>query len=347
MNLDPKKWLVKLFATSFIVIGLPVFGIMGFNYYIDPLWNYTHANDFNDYQLGFDERQLKTNYINSHDFNYDSLLMGTSRITYLDERAFTKENVYNYSLSGLHITEYLPYMKYAEKKNGKPFKRIFIELYFDSANAGKPSTSNPPQTYIESSEAPFYAIKSLFSASTMHYALFNYDISKANHYDGARSYTRNNIAQTTYSNDDMEQGWQKFQKNFKAEAAKPFMYDTDYRKRLQAIKDAFPNTELVVFTELMPAKRLQTILHNENRYEAYSRWMNDMVDVFGTVYSFHGVNEVTTNENNFFDWLHYYPNVGDLVIKALENREEQSTIMQTVDKGNLDEYLKNVVVDIK
>ena len=55
----------------------------------------------------------------------------------------------------------------------------------------------------------------------------------------------------------------------------------------------------MVFTELMPAKRLQTILHHENRYEAYSRWMNDMVGVFGTVYSFHGVNEVTANENDF------------------------------------------------
>ena len=347
MNLDPKKWLVKLFATSFIVIGLPVFGIMGFNYYIDPLWNYTHANDFNDYQLGFDERQLKTNYINSHDFNYDSLLIGTSRITYLNERVFKKESVYNFSLSGLHIKEYLPYMKYAEKKNGKPFQRIFIELYFDSANAGKTSTLNPPQTYIETSEAPFYAIKSLFSESTMHYALFNYAISKANHYDGARSYTRNNIAQTTYSNDAMEQEWQKFKNNFKAESAKPFMYDTDYKKRLHAIKDAFPNTELVVFTELMPAKRLQTILHNDNRYAAYGRWMNDMVDVFGTVYSFHSVNEITANEDNFFDWLHYYPNVGDIVIKSLENREEPSAIMQAVNKGNLDKYLKNVVVDIK
>ncbi|WP_374964116.1 hypothetical protein [Lysinibacillus sp. RS5] len=344
--MDPKKWLVKLFATSFIVIGLPVFGIMGFNYYIDPLWNYTHANDFNDYQLGFDERQLKTNYINSHDFNYDSLLIGTSRITYLDERAFTTESVYNYSLSGLQIEEYLPYMKYAEKKNGKPFKKIFIELYFDSANTSKPNTLNPPQTYIETSEAPFYGIKSLFSESTMHYARFNYDISKANHYDGARSYMRNNIAQTTYPNDDMEQSWQEFKENFKAESAKPFMYDHDYLKRLQAIKDAFPNTELVVFTELMPAKRLQTILHNDNRYEAYSRWMNEMVDVFGTVYSFHTVNEVTTNMDNFFDWLHYYPNVGYLIIKSLENREDQSTIMQDVNKGNLDEYLENVVVDI-
>lgn len=345
--MDPKKWIVKLFATSFIVIGLPVFGIMGFNYYIDPLWNYTHANDFNDYQLGFDERQLKTNYIKSHDFNYDSLLIGTSRITYLNERVFKKESVYNFSLSGLHIKEYLPYMKYAEKENGKPFKRIFIELYFDSANAGKTSTLNPPQTYIETSEAPFYAIKSLFSESTMHYALFNYAISKANHYDGARSYTRNNIAQTTYSNDAMEQEWQKFKNNFKAESAKPFMYDTDYKKRLHAIKDAFPNTELVVFTELMPAKRLQTVLHNDDRYAAYGRWMNDMVDVFGTVYSFHSVNEITVNEDNFFDWLHYYPNVGDLIIKSLENREEPSAIMQAVNKGNLNKYLKNVVVDIK
>lgn len=344
--MDPKKWLVKLFATSFIVIGLPVFGIMGFNYYIDPLWNYTHANDFNDYQLGFDERQLKTNYINNHDFNYDSLLIGTSRITYLDERAFTTESVYNYSLSGLQIEEYLPYMKYAEKKNGKPFKKIFIELYFDSANISKPNTLNPPQTYIETSEAPFYAIKSLFSESTMHYARFNYDISKANHYDGARSYTRNNIAQTTYPNDDMEQSWQEFKNNFKAESAKPFMYDHDYQKRLQAIKEAFPNTELVVFTELMPAKRLQTILHNDNRYEAYSRWMNDMVDVFGTVYSFHTVNEVTTNVDNFFDWLHYYPNVGYLIIESLENREERSDMMQAVNKENLNEYLENVVVDI-
>lgn len=345
--MNPKKWLVYLVITTFIVIGLPVFSVMGFNYYIDPLWNFTHANEYNDYQYAFDERQLKTNYINNHNFDYDSLLIGTSRVTYIDETAFKKEKVYNYSLSSLHIEEYLDYMKYAEKKNEKPFKRIYIELYINSYDGDTLQTTSPAETYFDTAEDTFYPITSLFSKNTLDYALENYAASKADYYAGPRSYTRNNIGQTTYPNDQLDFSWNKFKKNFYANADKPFNYDENYKEKIQEIKDAFPNAEIIVFTDLIPAKRFQTVLHNDIRYEAYSRWMNEMVDVFETVYSFHGVNNVTTNMDNFFDWLHFYPQVGDLMIEALENRDEPSEIVQVVNEDNVDSYLAEIVVDIE
>ncbi|MDD3269201.1 MAG: hypothetical protein PHX14_07760, partial [Syntrophomonadaceae bacterium] len=54
-----KKWLI--IAISLIL--LPLAAVAGFNYYIDPLWNFNHANPYNTIQASFDERQQKTNQV--------------------------------------------------------------------------------------------------------------------------------------------------------------------------------------------------------------------------------------------------------------------------------------------
>ena len=56
MSLDSKQWMKRLFLTTFILVILPVTAVMGFNFYIDPLWNFSHQNQYNDYQIGFDEK---------------------------------------------------------------------------------------------------------------------------------------------------------------------------------------------------------------------------------------------------------------------------------------------------
>ena len=83
-----KKWLLQFVVGGFIVFFLIFGGVVYFNYYIDPLWNFNHKNEWNDFQDGFDERQQKTNYILSHPFQYDSLMIGTSRVTYMNQFEF-------------------------------------------------------------------------------------------------------------------------------------------------------------------------------------------------------------------------------------------------------------------
>ena len=334
-----KQWIKRLFLTTFIIVILPVSAIMGFNFYIDPLWNFSHKNEYNDYQIGFDERQQKTNYMNSREhFEYDSLLMGTSRVTYMNEHVFKKEDVFNYSVSGFRIDEYLPYIQYATEKNGKEFKTIYLELYINSYDKNVKSTHQDPSVYIEKAEDPFYKITSLFSYNTLQSALENFKISKANHYSGPRSYNRENVAQTSYSNPEL---WNQFETNFQAAASQPFVYNEEYKAKLIELKNTFPNTKFIVFTDLIPAKRLEMIVSNEEHRKAYERWFREMIDVFGEIYSFHGTNSVTTNPNNFLDVFHFYPSIGDQMIKAIEEPYKHKDILTIVDKEHLHNYLES------
>lgn len=341
MHLTAKKWTIRFFITTFIFCGIPTLAIMGFNFYIDPLWNFLHAHEYNDFQYAADERQLKTNYVAHRPFQYDSLLIGSSRITYIDENSFQKEKVYNYSLSALHVEELEDYIKYAEEKNGAPFQKIYLELYFNSFNK-KLATPPPmpPADYIASAEDAMEPITSLFSKNTFDIALENFESSKINHYDGPRSYNRFNVAQTTYPNDHLDKLWKEFVNNFSKPDNQHFVQVEGYKETLIQLTQAFPDSEFFVFTELIPAKRLQYTLQNEAYFVAYQQWIRQLVEVFDTVYSFHRVNEVTLNEDYFFDWLHYYPVVGDMIVESLEN-PEKSSIMTIVTQENVEDYLKN------
>lgn len=343
MSLNSKQWMKRLLLTSLIVVVLPVSGVIGFNYYIDPLWNFEHKNEYNDYQLGFDERQQKTNYINSREsFDYDSLLIGTSRVTYMDENEFDTEKVFNYSLSSLHIDEYLPYIKYATEKNGDEFDTIYMELYINSYDGNVVNTNQTPSNYINKAEDPFYRFTSLFSYSTLKSSIDNFKASKDNFYNGPRSYNRENVAQTTYPNDRLPALWERFESSFESSATKPYVYNEDYKNKLVELKETYPNTRFVIFTDLMPVKRLELILSNQEHRKAYERWYKDMVDVFGTIYSFQSVNATTTDLNNFFDWFHYYPSVGSKMINALEKPKENRDFITVVNKDNLEKYLNNL-----
>ena len=87
-----KKW-IKVFITIIIVVLLPIILV---NFIIDPLWTFNHSNQFNNAQQGFNERQQKTNraYFVGLE-KYDTLLIGSSRSTYINQHDFYNMNVFN------------------------------------------------------------------------------------------------------------------------------------------------------------------------------------------------------------------------------------------------------------
>jgi hypothetical protein len=338
-----RTWLIRLLLVSMLFIGLPTGLLMGFNYYIDPLWNFNHANDYNDRQMWFSERQQKTNYINTHPMGYDSLLMGTSRATYINQRFFKESRVYNYSLSALHIDDYKKYIDYASKKNGKPFKTIYIELYINSYNLLQGNTTAAPETFFEQAKKPFYRYTSLFSLDTLEHSIDNYKISKANYYDGPRSYTRSNEVQVDHVTVEHEKLWPEV----KTQISRGWMrYDPDFKAKLQAIKDAYPDTKFVVFTDPVPAQRFDLILAFESHREAYYRFISEIVDVFGEVYSTQGHTAITNDLNNYMDWLHYYPNVAERIVQALENPTEHPDVVRIVNQANKAKYFEQLKAEM-
>ena len=334
-----KKWLLQLTLTSILLLSPILIVVMGFNYYIDPLWNFNHANDYNDYQMGFDERQQKTNYITTRPFAYDSLIIGTSRVSYMDQHQFQKNDVYNYSLSEMHIDEYLPYINYAKKQKNGSFDKIYMELYFESFKIVS-SPYKEPSVFFENASNPLYKYTTLFSRNTWEQSMTNLAYSKANHFGGLKSYNRDNVGTTTYVNDNMNEAWKKSIAQFEQnKATNNYPYDPAYKKKLELLMQENPKTQFIVFTDPIPSVKLKAILNDPLYWNVYERWIYELIDVFGEVHSFQAVSEYTTNEKYWFDGAHYYPIIGDKMIAHLEGREQDPSFHILVNKDNIEEYL--------
>ncbi len=327
----------------FIVL-IPIFGLMGFNYYVDPYWNFKHAHANNDYQNGFDERLQKTNLLVGQKQPFDSLLIGSSRVTYMNTNNFKQEEVFNYGLSALHIDEYKDYIAFTRNINDGELQRIYVELYMDSYNDEVKRPMAAPDFYFEEAQNRLLDYTSLFSKDALDKTLLNYRASKENKFHLQRSYTRDNQVRTTYPNNRLPILRENFKKQFEeTKYTDEFPYDPDYKKKLGEMKHDNPDSEFVIFTDFAPADRLKMYLKNPNYFEAYDQWFHEMVDVFGEVRSFHMQNEYTQADKYWLDWFHFYPEVGDKMIHSLETREGEGSLYLLVNEDNVDQYL----VDLK
>lgn len=340
-----RAWFLKLTITSFIFLVIPFGGVMAFNFYIDPLWNFTHSNEYNDFQQGFNERIQKTNWINAREgeLDFDSLMIGTSRTTYINPSSFD-EKVLHYGLSELHVTEYRDYMRYAQSKNSKPFDKIYMELTVRSFDTWVKPAFTEAQGFFDDSEKPFQRYTSLFSYDTFERAKFNYEISRDNYTDIYRAYDRDLNVFTDVEQEDMAARLIKLENQLKArdDYSKNWAsFDKDYKMRLINMRNEFPDAEFVVFTDLALADRLKLTIEHPQYTDMYKRYVREVVEVFGKLYSFHGYNEVTTDWSKFFDVYHFYPEVGDRVAHDLQNGVD-TDILTIVTEENMEQYFESL-----
>jgi len=342
------KWLLSSLIT-FLILFLCVFSYpLYISYIVDPLWNFTHDNENNTIQIGFDERQQKSNYITNRTMDYDGLLIGTSRVTYMNQSGFQRSKVYNYGLSSLDIQDYNDYISYAVKQNGKPFDKIYLELYYNSF-APPPEVSSYvlPEVAIDNAQSTIYRYKSLFSYDTYKKAKENKEYSIANWYEGYRSYDRSNEVSTNYVNPNINN---LFKDSIpKADTVYPdseVPYSDQYKENLETIRNDNPDSKLIPFTDPMTAVRLKLFLADPNKFEAYQRWFEEMVEVYGQVYSFHSVNEYTIGQKYWFDTVHFYPNLGEIFVAHLDGRMNDEDILTIVTSENLDTYLTDLKKEI-
>ena len=337
-----QKWF-KLFLASMLFVLIPIFGLMGFNYYVDPYWNFNHAHENNDYQNGFDERLQKTNLLVKNHQTFDSLLIGSSRVTYMNTDSFKNDDVFNYSLSSIHITEYNDYIEFAKKINDGKLDRVYAELSLHSYYANVQPPMGEPETYFEQAQDRLLDYTSLFSQDTLDKSLVNFKASKNNKYPLQRSYTRDNQVKSTYANNRLAKGKADFVKRYdKTNYTTEIAYRETYKDELEKMKKASPDSEFVIFTDMAHVLRLKTYLKNPNYFDAYDRSIREIIDVFGEVNSFHLNNDYTSKDEYWMDFYHFYPEVGDKMIHALETGEGEGSLYLNVNESNVDQYLSDL-----
>jgi hypothetical protein len=313
---------------------------------MDPMWTFGHQHKYNDVQTVINERQQKTNRILFQPFAYDTLLLGSSRTTYINQHDFEGMNVYNFAVSNASVQEYNSLIELAKKKRGKEFERIIIGIDFFKSSLKESSTKKSLNQYIEAANEPFYKYKNLLSMDLLEYSWQNYKMSRDNKVLEERNYNRNNVANAkTVDPEVMEKQTeakiQKFRDVFYGDS---YEYNTNYKSILEELKKNNPNTEFIVFTTPISTPLFEALVE-EGRLPDYERWLNDVAEVFGGVHNFMYPNSVTEDLSNYFDGHHFYPNVGKLIAQRISHssgKELPNDFGVYVDQKHLAAHLASI-----
>jgi len=329
-----KKWLLVscLLLTIILVI------ISALNYIANPLWCFNHDFKISEYKNQYNEREQKTNLLYFGKKQYDGILIGSSRSSYINTNNSKKYNLFNYSIASLHINEYKGYIDIANKIDSKNTQNIILGLDFFSYLKDSHISKMPSEFYKDIS-SPFYRFKSLLSYDSLRKAKKNLQIKEDTK---ERVYTNDYVVYTTIRDENetkktIAEKINHFSKKFYDKQNK-FL---NYTKILHEIKSAYPQTNFIIITTPI-TKDLFIELKNHNLYTEYENWIEDLVSIFGEIHHFMYLNKITKNSyKNFYDGHHFYPYVGDLIINQIDNRNNDDFGL-IINKSNLKKSIKKL-----
>ncbi|MGD6816379.1 hypothetical protein ACQCVE_04780 [Metabacillus sp. 113a] len=314
-----KKWLLS----TMVLCMTPLILIGGFNLFMDPLWMFSHSHKYNHIQESFNERQQKLNKIAYTDVEFDTLLLGSSRTTYINEDEFKGHKAFNFAASGMSVQEYSPYIEFINEKRGKKVKTIILGLDF-FATAENRKIENP-NTYIRNVKDITYPLKTLLSYETFStYSLANFEASYYGRNQFKRNYSRENTAVPKENSESKKMKINDTVETYKRHVyGETYRYNKNYKNLLSELKRSNPDVRFIVFTTPVSAPLYKTMIES-GRFADYEHWLRDVTSVFGEVYHFMYPNTITNSSDSFYDGHHFYPEVGELIAHKVSGQPDPS-----------------------
>lgn len=336
----------KFTGIVLIVFGFMTMCVVGFNYWIDPMWHYAHAHEFNDVQKVINEREQKTAELLFQEEEYDTILIGSSRSTYIPPKSFGDWNVYNFSVSNLSMREYQSMIQYTEDISNQPIERYIIGVDFFKSSEQEASIPRSIVNFENKIKGSFYRTKSLLSLDLLEYSIDNYQLSRDNLISEDRLYNREN---TAFAKKLTEQQIQeetadkiiRFKDVFYGEN---YIYYTKYKEIMAKVNQTGSSSEKIIYTTPISTE-LFTALVETGLLDDYEIWIRDLVDVYGGVWNFMYPNTVTNDITNYFDGHHFYPEVGNLIALRISNASSENLpedFGEFISEKNLEEHLAKV-----
>jgi len=342
--MNKKKWL-GVFFTIFII---PVIAIGVFNFIIDPMNIFMHSNKFNNMRYYFDERKIKTLFLSHHKEDYNGLLLGSSRVTYYNPYDIDKLKIFNYSVSNGNPYEYKYFIDYFKKKNNLDYLIMgidFLDVTFIKKHTYETEISKNKKMFDEidnSSTLELFANNYLNIDMTKQSLknLKRYITNRTEH----RAYNRNNFVLT-------DKVAEKKVKELAEERSQTYYdryigYDENFTNILKEVKNQNKSAKILVFTPPLSKPFLDAIMANKTLKKYYYKWINDLVDVFGTIYFTTFYSDISRNYQRFSkDGDHYYPFVGTEILKFIFNENLSKHKVNIIDNIIIiDKNNKNAVI---
>lgn len=311
--------------TTLGITLLLLLGVAGFNAWIDPLWTFDHAHRFNSIQAGFNERQQKTNHLTFTNEQYQSLVLGSSRVTYINQEDFGNGPTYNYAVNNMLPYEYADYIDYAVECNGREFEVIYIGLdfYATNGNLTLPNPFEDPQFYIQAANKFGYRCWNLLSSDALEYSWQNLQSSQAG-LPVNFAYDRHNVK--TLQPATPQEKEQRIAANLDWYGKEAYGGDYEYqdiKTTLESLQERCPHTRFVVFTTPIAEPLYQEMI-KAGRLPDYQRWLRNCAEAVGQVYDFTTPNSVTRNLEYFYDASHVYPAVGTWIAHRVSGIQDPS-----------------------
>ncbi|UNL84083.1 hypothetical protein [Priestia koreensis] len=337
-----KKWTLSVIGITALFLSL----LIGFNFVMDPMWTFNHRTHYQNAQMAIDERQQKTNWLTFRPFHYDTLLLGSSRSTYIDQHKFKGFHTFNFAVSNMSVREYDSFVRYAKQQDQAKLQRVVIGLDFFKSSVNESTAPLSLDGNVVRANATFYRYKTLLSLDTFEYARKNFKAALKDKPIFERSYDNYNVASAVSYSDKVKQVRTKDKiKKFREVFYGPtYQYNDKYKAIIERVKVNNPDLEFIPFTTPISTELMQALVE-EGRFDDYERWLRDVISVYGGVYNFMYPNTVTNNYKNYFDGHHFYPQVGDYIAERITdptNKELPKDFGEYVTADTIDAHLKHV-----
>lgn len=305
-------WSIIFFLPTFIFIICPAIYI----FLVDPLWQWDHPWHLTRWHRPFNERIQKTNYLASHKVNIDTLIVGSSRSSYINPKWLGTENGFNYAVSSGKPSEFATHIRYVKKRSRIPLKLVVIESSFGHALAVD-TTFEEPQKYIKDAENWTRKYKNLFSRDTYKLAKSSRCSPQYNYYlyEGGTLHSYR-YPYIEYPDSAAKEKVVSSQIESYRENAYNKDYDESFAEHLSDIHNAFGDTDFIVYTTPVSMPMIQ-LIYEMGRIDAYERWLRELVSEFGVVYHFMYPTEITMDLNNFNDAHHPTKDTSEKIMNVI------------------------------
>ena len=300
--------------------------------YIDP-YNVYHWRNIRDNGIEPNKNYIKTKYLINNPDKFDTYILGSSRVGAIHVEKMNNCKAYNMTYSQANFEEELETLEVLINKNVN-ISSVYIGVdnasFCDSTSNDTHSMSPMHCSYKQSLNPlrffwvymnPSTCIKSLFVHDNVNegfntFYQYGWDID----YSRSTNYDWSSITPIHSEN-----------------------YDLDWSlvciRRVKELCDQ-NNIRLIVFTNPMYEDTYKLAVD----YNEYYEFLYQLA-LITEYYNYSGINDITTNEDNYIDWSHYRAEIGDIIIGGMNGEEIAGNLKQQgfgwlVSQDNIDELLE-------
>lgn len=296
-----RLYLVLVFTVTLAFTG----GVLAVNAAVDPLW-YWRGNIVTGENYAFNERFAKLNRFLRTSDRYDCLILGSSRVTLLDQTRITDYTCANLSFSAGVIPEFVATARYVKAQGFSP-KLVIVGA--DAFNFWRRMRSKLP-AFVKRGEPPPGWTRTYLAANAFNFS--RRTLSGDSPF--ARSYDENFVGKI---NEDAPTYTPPARDKM---AARAWKFEASRRKMFFELREVFPEARYVGYVPPISAWRTVEELYLTDYLDLYLRTMTTIAERFDAMYDFSAPSEFTMRPENTYDGGHYSAVVNTAVADVLQGQ---------------------------